>query len=130
MSCIKGIHHVAIKVKDFEKSVDFYVKVLGLKQVCAWGEGDGRAVMLDCGNGACVEIFAGRKSDVLCEGLWEHVAFRVSDADAMYKAAMAAGCKSRMEPTSIDIPSTPMYPVRIAFVIGLDGEVVEFFQER
>ena len=131
MSCIKGIHHIAIKVKDFEKAVNFYTKVLGLKQTHAWGEGDGRAVMLDCGNGSIVEIFAGRKTDVSCEGMWEHLAFKVSDADAMYKAAMAAGCTSRMEPKSVDIPSKPAaYPVRIAFVVGFNGEVIEFFQER
>ena len=130
MSNIKGIHHVAIRVKDFDKSVNFYVNVLGLRKTHAWGEGDSRAIMLDCGGGSCIEVFAGRKSETLCEGMWEHVAFTVSDADAMYNAAIAAGCKCRMEPKSVDIPSDPVYKVRIAFVIGFDGEVIEFFQER
>ena len=130
MSYVKGMHHVAIRVKDFDKSLNFYEKVLGLKKVKAWGEGNTRAVMLDCGDGCCVEIFANRMTDVLCEGLWEHLAFKVADVDGAYKAAIAAGCKNKMEPKDVDIPCATVYPVRIAFVIGFDGEVIEFFAER
>jgi len=38
--------------------------------------------------------------------------------------------KIRMEPKDSDISSTPVYPVRIAFCLGPDGEEIEFFEER
>jgi len=51
---LRGIHHVAIRVKDFDASLAFYTDGLGMTQTMAWGEGDKRAVMLDAGNGNCV----------------------------------------------------------------------------
>ena len=128
MGYIKGIHHVAIKVKDFDRTFALYTQVFGMAPCMAWGEGDGRAAMLDCGEGACVELFAGRKENTLCEGMWMHLALKVTDVDGAYAAALKAGCTSQMEPKSIDIESRPcLTPVRIAFVKGFDGEVIEFF---
>ena len=130
MGYVKGIHHVAISVKEFDKTVDFYTRILGMKPVVQWGAGDSRAVMLDCGEGACIEVFAGGSGN-LQEGAWKHLAFKVSDVDGAYAAALKAGCASQMEPKSIDIDSTPsIFPVRIAFVRGFDGEVIEFFSVR
>ena len=54
-----GFHHVALKAKDFDASLKFYSQGLGFKMVLAWGEDDKRAVMLDTGDGSCLEIFAG-----------------------------------------------------------------------
>ena len=130
MGYVKGIHHVAIAVKEFDKTVDFYTRILGMKAIVQWGTGDSRAVMLDCGEGACVEVFAGGKGN-LQEGAWKHLALCVTDVDGAYAAALKEGCTSHMEPTSIDINSTPsIYPVRIAFVVGFDGEIIEFFNVR
>ena len=128
MGYVKGIHHVAIKVKDFDRSLAFYTQVLGMAPTISWGEGDGRAVMLDCGEGACVEIFAGGKGN-LAEGAWMHLALKVSDVDGAYAAALKAGCTTHMEPKDVDIDARPcVTPVRIAFVYGPDDEVLEFFQ--
>jgi len=130
MGYVKGIHHVAIKVKDFDKTCALYTHVLGMTPLFSWGEGDGRAVMLDCGDGACVEVFAGGKGD-LSEGAWMHLALKVTDVDGAYAAALKAGCATHMEPTSIDIDASPsITPVRIAFVKGFDGEIIEFFAVR
>lgn len=127
---IAGIHHIAMTVTDFDRSVAFYRDVLGMKPVISWGEGDKRAVMLDTGDGSCLELFAGRKQKGEA-GLWEHIALSVPDCDAAYQAALAAGAASRMEPTDITIESQPQpTPVRIAFVYGPDGEIVEFFSYR
>jgi len=63
-----GFHHVALKARDFDKSVKFYTEGLGFKQVLAWGEGDNRAVMLDTGEGNYMEIFAGGSSEPKPEG--------------------------------------------------------------
>jgi glyoxylase I family protein len=125
---VNGFHHVAIRVKDFDATVRFYKDGLGLKERHAWGEGDGRAVMLDAGNDNCVEVFAGGKGGSV-EGNIVHFALRTGDCDAALKRAQAAGATVTVEPKTVTIPAkTGPAAVRIAFVRGPGGEVVEFFQ--
>ena len=127
---IGGFHHVAIKVADFDAAVRFYTEALGLTEALRWGEGDKRAVMLDAGDGACVEIFAGGSADAQGGGPILHFALRTDDVDAAVERARAAGAEITLEPKDVDIPSDPVLPVRIAFFRAPGGEVVELFQER
>lgn len=122
-----GIHHVAMKVKDFDASVKFYTQVMGFTPVMSWGEGSGRAVMLDSGDGSCVELFAGGSSEPRPEGAWTHLAFKSGNVDAAFERIRKAGVKVIMEPANVDVPSNPPRTVRIAFFAGLDGETVELF---
>ena len=46
-----GLHHVAMRAKDFDASVRFYTEALGFKEAVRWGEADQRAVLLDTGDG-------------------------------------------------------------------------------
>ena len=127
---VKGIHHIALKVSNFERSMAFYMDVLGLNPLIWWGEGDSRAVMLDAGDGSCLELFAGGDGNGQ-PGSWFHLALKVDDCDAAYQAAITAGAACQTLPKDVDIPSQPQVtPVRIAFIKGLDGEVIEFFQTR
>jgi len=130
MKYIQGVHHIAMSVSNFEQSIHFYQDVLGFTPVMQWGEGDGRAVMLDTGDGSCLELFANGTGRYEQEGAWKHLAFRVSDCDAVYEAALAAGAASQTAPKDVELQTQPVTPVRIAFVTGLDGEVIEFFQLR
>jgi len=123
-----GFHHVALKAKDFDRSVRFYVQALGFREKLRWGEGDGRAVMLDTGDGSCLEIFAGGKGDAP-EGNLLHFALSTTNCDAAIERARAAGAPVTMEPQDVDIPSRPPVRVRLAFCKGPDGEAIEFFQE-
>lgn len=52
-----GFHHVAIRARDFDKSVGFYTDVMGFRRKIGWGQKPGRAVMLDVGDGNYLEIF-------------------------------------------------------------------------
>lgn len=122
-----GFHHVALRAKDFDASLKFYTRGLGFRQVMAWGEGDKRAVMLDTGDGSCLEIFAGGQEPAPVGGFL-HVAFTSRDCDAAIEAARKAGANVTMEPQSLTIPSAPPVDVRIAFCTGPDGETIEFFQ--
>jgi glyoxylase I family protein len=125
-----GFHHVAMKVQDFEAAVQFY-KTLGFTEKISWGEGNGRAVMLDTGDGSYLEIFAGGSGEPKPEGAVLHFALRTSNCDAALARARAAGAQVTMEPKSVDIPSRPAKtPVRIAFCKGPGGEVIEFFQNE
>jgi len=128
---LDGFHHIAMRARNFDASVKFYTEGLGLTQTAAWGEGDGRAAMLHAGNGNYLEIFAGGANEPKPEGAFLHLAFATEDCDTAFRQAIAAGAEAQMEPKSLTIPATPTpLPVRIAFCKGLDGEVIEFFQQE
>jgi len=123
-----GSHHFALSSADFDKSVKFYTEGLGMKPVAFWGENEGRAALLDIGDGSHVEIFANGNADEQKNEKIVHFAFTTTDPDLAFNNAIAAGARERMVPTTLDIPSDPPIPVRIAFVYGPDNEVLEFFK--
>ncbi len=126
----KGFHHVALEVKDFDASVKFYTKALGFEVAHRWDDHGAPAVMLDTGAGDYMELF-GRGSDIQqAVSPIVHFALLTDDCDNAITRAREAGAKVTMEPKDVDIPSSPAYPVRIAFCKGPDGELIEFFQER
>lgn len=126
-----GFHHIALRAYDFEETLRFYQDGLGFARTYSWGEGDGRAAMLDTGDGNYLEVFAGGKrttAEEPSEGALLHFALRTSDVDRDYARALAAGARSQVEPKDVTLPGDSPVPVRLAFVRGLDGEVIEFFQ--
>jgi len=123
-----GVHHIAIRVRDFETTVKFYTEVLGFTSRIAWGEGLGRAVMLDSGDGNYLEVFAGGSQESKPEGSIIHMAFRTDHVDAAIEAVRAAGAEITVEPKDVIIQGDVPTPVRIAFFKGFDGEIIEFFQ--
>lgn len=126
---ITGIHHVALKadgMENFEKTVDFYCRILGLQCVRQWGSGENVGVMVDTGAGI-LEIFS-NGTDRPGQGALRHLAFEVRNTDACTQAVRQAGYQITREPTDIVIASEPPYPARIAFCIGPVGEKIEFFQ--
>lgn len=131
-----GFHHLAIRVRDFDRSVRFYTDVLGCTEKIAWGDAPHRAVMLDLGDGNYLELFERPDQPPPApeqEGLLLHLALRTDRVDEAIERVRAAGAQVTMEPKSVDIPTTnglgPV-PVRIAFFKGPDGEVIEFFQNE
>ncbi len=126
-----GFHHIALRAADFEATLRFYAEGLGFVQAYGWGEGDGCAALLDAGDGNYLEVFAGGRrapgADAP-EGALLHYALRVPDADGAYARALAAGARPHVEPKDVMLQGDPPVPVRIAFCKGLDGEIIEFFQ--
>jgi len=122
------VHHLALSAVDYDKSIKFYTEGLGFELVAEWGEGTGRGSLLDIGNGSHFEIFANGTANEQKDAKFAHYAFATSNPDLAYSNAMAAGAASQMEPKSLEIPANPPLPVRIAFVRGPDGEVLEFFK--
>jgi len=130
----RGIHHVALRARDFERSLAFYRDTLGLRVKVAWGDAPARAAMLDTGRGGILEIFEQPDAPPPEEnGPLLHFALHVASVDAVIAAARAAGLTVTVEPRSVTIAATggrEPYPVRIAFFRGPDGELVELFEER
>jgi catechol 2,3-dioxygenase-like lactoylglutathione lyase family enzyme len=84
---IKGIHHIAIKVKpeQFDRVTGFYKKLLGLLEVRSWGSGNNRAVMISTGDNSVLEIMSNATDEVPSEGALRHIAFACDDPDGFAK---------------------------------------------
>ena len=130
-----GIHHVAIRVRDFDKSHAFYTRVLGFTERLHWSEKPRRAAMLDTGDGNYVEMFerVDQKPPAADGGepIILHFAIRTTTIDDAVERARSAGCEVTMEPKDINVEAKQgVVPIRIAFFKGPDGEVVELFQNE
>ncbi len=82
---ISGLDHVAISVRDLEKSLQFYTQVLGLKVTEREYSKPGIEYFLDCGT-ALIGLIQGSESDgkhLLQDGGLggNHVSFRVHTRD-------------------------------------------------
>jgi len=122
-----GFHHITIRAFDFDKTLTFYIEAFGFERKFGWGEAGSRAALLGTGDGNYIEIFEGRQPGDIAEGGLIHYALRVSDTDGVYQKALKAGASTVMEPKDVDIQGDHVVHVRIAFVKGLDGDVVELF---
>jgi glyoxylase I family protein len=138
-----GFHHVAIRAVDFDETIRFYTEGLGFRVHFSFavpGRID-RAAFLDAGDGRFVEVFGdgsivqseGRRrfpNEEPTEGALLHFCLRVADTDASYARAVAAGALPRVEPGTRRLSEDPLVEVRIAFITGPNGEVIEFMQSE
>ena len=72
---VTGLHHLAIRDSDFDRTVKFYTDGLGCRETTRWGQAPGRAVMLDTGDCSPSEIFEGGQPGTKPEGAVLHFAF-------------------------------------------------------
>ncbi len=130
-----GFHHVALRARDFEKSLAFYTQGLGFRVAHTWGEGTGRAALLDLGDGNYLELFAAKPEQIPPDGAagvgWPfiHFAVRSNDVDADIERVRSLGAKITVEPKSVDVGDPPI-TFRVGFFLGPDGEVWEFFHSE
>jgi glyoxylase I family protein len=138
---VQGFHHVAIRAVDFDRTIRFYVDGLGFAVRFGFsvpGRID-RAAFIDVGDGRYIEVFGqgstvqaeGRRrgeDEERTEGALLHFCLRVADVEVAHAKAIAAGATSRVEPRTARLSSEngTAAEVRIAFVNGPNGEVIEF----
>jgi glyoxylase I family protein len=134
-----GFHHVCLKTRDWDRTMQFYQETLGFTVKVAWRQTPQRAVMLDAGDGNYLEVFEDLAYEPAPNGVMIHFALRTTKLDEVTERVRAAGAKITMEPKDVTIattnPSTgpgqavtgPV-PIRISFCEGPGGEIIEFFQ--
>ena len=122
---IRGIHHISMKcaADELEQVRRFYVRTLGMRVCREWAEG----IMIDSGNGL-IEVFSTGEGECR-KGAIRHVAFLTDNVDALCERIRNAGYEVFIEPNDRVIPSSPAYPIRMAFCYGPLGEEVELFSE-
>ena len=126
-----GFHHVAIKTREWDRTMKFYQELLGFRVKIAWNAAPKRAVMLDGGDGNYLEVFEDLAFNPGPATTIVHLALRTTRLDAVTEGVRAAGAKITMEPKDVAIASTNgagSVPIRISFFEGPSGELIELFQ--
>jgi len=127
-----GLHHIAVQTRDLEVSLRFYRDVLGMKVVMEAGLPEGKIVLLDMGDGSCVELFAPTAdspaaSSPAANDPITHIALTTADARTAVERVRQAGYEITVEPRSSGLGDLKAV---IAFSKGPNGEVIEFWQPR
>ena len=139
---IVGLHHTAVSVEDFDAALEFFCDIVGMRvegeMKLRSEEGLGivvglpgaktRWAMLEL-QGKRIELFRyyspeGRSIEIRqCDRALTHIAFQVSDVEAVSSRLRAMGYRAHSDPQSLrGGASRPIY------VIGPEGIVVEFVE--
>lgn len=128
---ISGFHHVALKTRDWDRTLRFYCDVLGCTPKVTWQDAPQRAAMLELPGGNYVEVFEDLAYHPNPDGAIVHFAFRTDRIEAVAEKVRAFGARITLEPKSLTIPNKTALgpvPVTILFCEGPNGEIVEFLQ--
>jgi catechol 2,3-dioxygenase-like lactoylglutathione lyase family enzyme len=153
---IVGLHHACVYAADFDLSVRFYVEGLGCQLRHEWSEAVspiglrfiGRGVLLSAGPSNYIEIFPIKKDSGPQEFTHRgtnHFSFRADDCDRLYDRAISAGGRPfpvdvgeiRRDgfpsawdgrPITLSLRGTTSCEVRVAYLKGPDGEIIELLQ--
>jgi glyoxylase I family protein len=126
---IQSIDHISINVVDFEKSKDFYGRILGFKQLQTVDCGEFDITYFALPNGARLELFdyhgksASQPREDSEVGL-RHLAFQVADVAAHEKMLMADGVKISL--STCDLPNLN---ARVLLFLDPNGVTLEFCEK-
>lgn len=125
-----GVHHIAIQARDWDASLTLYRDVLGMPVAAQFGPPERKIVLLAIGDGGYIELFQPLGStpapgSAAPNDPMMHLALTVSDTRAAAEHVRAAGYTITVEPKQVRLDTMD---VVIAFFLGPNGEVIEFFQ--
>jgi len=126
---IRNIDHIAVNCLDIQKSLDFYGRILGLKQLQTVDCGDFDITYFALPDGSRIELFdyhgknqspARGESDV---GL-RHIAFQVEDVAAHEQLLKAEGVEITL--STCDLPNLG---ARVLLFLDPNGVTIEFCEK-
>ncbi|HUF00725.1 MAG TPA: VOC family protein [Anaerolineales bacterium] len=126
---IRNIDHIAINCTNLIRSLDFYERILGFKQLQTVDCGDFDIIYFALPNGSRLELFNyhGRNREVLRRdddsGL-RHVAFQVDDVAAHEKLLRKEGIKITL--STCDLPDLG---ARVLLFLDPNGVTIEFCEK-
>ena len=127
-SKIAGVHHIAVKptAEQYEKTVDFYTRLLGMKIVKSWGDPQRPCLMISCGDNSCMEILSS-EAEIAPGGPLAHIAFATDKVDEIVETVRSEGYEVTNEPMDVELAGQP---IRVAFFYGPTHEHIELFWEK
>ena len=126
---LNGYHHIGLMVTDVARSLAFYRDGLGGIVTAQFPMGDtGKTIYLvDVGGGAVVELLPSGTKEPEANARFAHICFATDDCRAAHALALRAGARERSAPNDMVLGSMS---VCNSFVLGPDGESMEFFQVK
>jgi glyoxylase I family protein len=131
---IRQFEHAGIAVSDLDRTLHFYVDLLGMRLIKRKQNvrGPGEVAFVDCGRGEMLELMQPgepmtgpvRKLPNNEVGV-RHLTFLFDNIDETYAKLMAAGVTSVEKPR--DAFNTEIL-ARVAFVLDPDGLIIELAQ--
>jgi len=127
-----GFSHVGMTVSSIDRSLAFYVDLLGLKLIDRRpGTRGDEVCFVEAGQGCMLELIGPSTGALIAEdvaagraGLW-HLTFRVDDVDSMAAAVAAAGGELVEGPRDAHNRTIAR---RVVFFRDPDGIIVELLQ--
>jgi lactoylglutathione lyase len=129
---IRKIEHIGIKVKNMDKSIQFYSDILGLTlvdRVHITPEVELAFLSFPGQESVQIELIGLGHDGLANESIVHHVAFTVTDIEAEVEKLRAHGVKLIDEQPRL-IKGGDLDGLKIAFFYGPDGEQLEFFQPK
>ncbi len=125
---IQGVHHIAVKptAEQYEKTVDFYTRLLGMEVIRQWGDPVRPCLMVSCGDNSCMEIL-GSDTELAPGGPLAHIAFATDRVDELVEEIRREGYEITDEPKDANLNGLE---IRIAFLYGPTREHIELFWEK
>lgn len=124
---VKKIEHVGVMVADLQKSIDFYVEVIGLKLKDTLDHTNGVIKLaflgFDEAGGTELELVEGYSGTLSEQGKVHHLAFTVTDIEAELERIRGLDVKL-IDEQLVTLPNGSRY----FFFHGPDGEWIEFFE--
>ncbi len=123
---IKALSHIAVRVTDIDKSLDFYCRILGLEEQFRLTREDGgvRLVYLKVAERQFIELFPGAEGAYVRPDTpaMVHICIEVEDIQAAYKELSSRGLVPHKEPIQGDCGAWQFW------TSDPDGVPIEFHQ--